>query len=321
MEKPASCEEIRVLQVQVAALNELLEVQEQVVGQQSDRLEEALRQLDLRVQQLNLAEKRLQQYAAELERANEDVKQFAYIVSHDLRAPLVNMKGFAAELRVALGDLNGAWDSALPHLGDQEAQTAIRALKEDIPEALDFINSSATRMDEFISALLKLSRLGRKELKPERLEPRGLIDSVLKSLAHQISAGNVKVTVGPLPEVLADRTGLEQIFGNILSNALNYLEPGRPGEIEIKGASSDGETIFFIRDNGRGIAKEDLDKVFAPFRRAGKQNVKGEGMGMAYVQTVVRRHGGHIRCESKLGVGTTFVVTLPDHHATGDEYG
>lgn len=267
------------------------------------------------------AEKQLKQYAAELERANEDVKQFAYIVSHDLRAPLVNMKGFASELRVALEDLKTVWDSALPHLSEKEAMTATRALQEDIPEALDFINSSSTRMDNFISALLKLSRLGRKELKLERFEPHDLIESILKSLAHQISERNIKVTVGPLPEVLADRTGMEQIFGNILSNAINYLDPGRPGEIVIRGESDEGETILFIRDNGRGIAQEDLDKVFSPFRRAGQQNIKGEGMGMAYVQILVRRHGGHIRCESKPGVGTTFVVTLPNHHQIGDEHG
>lgn len=313
--------EVDLLQIEVAALNELLEVQEKVVGEQSTKLEQALQELDERIRQLNLAEKRMQRYASDLERANEDVKQFAYIVSHDLRSPLINMKGFASELRAALGELNAAWESALPHLSEKEAQAAARALKEDIPEALDFIDSSATRMDDFISALLKLSRLGRKELKPERFEPRGLIESVLKSLAHQISERNVKVTVGPLPEVLADRTGLEQIFGNILSNAVNYLEPGRPGEIEIAGEAGDEETTFFIRDNGRGIAKEDMDKVFAPFRRAGKQNVKGEGMGMAYVQTLVRRHGGHIRCESELGMGTTFVVTLPNHHEIGDEHG
>ncbi|MCL4502997.1 MAG: ATP-binding protein [Deltaproteobacteria bacterium] len=267
------------------------------------------------------AEKTLQRYAAELERANEDVKQFAYIVSHDLRAPLVNMKGFASELRAALGDLNTAWNSALPHLSEKEVQISTRALQEDIPEALDFIDSSASRMDDFISALLKLSRLGRKELCLERFAPRDLIEPVLKSLAHQLSKGHVKVTVGPLPEVLADRTGMEQIFGNILTNAVNYLDPGRPGEIEINGESVDGETIFSIRDNGRGIAKEDLDKVFAPFRRAGKQNVKGEGMGMAYVQTLVRRHGGHVRCESEPGVGTTFVVSLPDHPEIGGGHG
>ena len=120
------------------------------------------------------------------------------------------------------------------------------------------------------------------------------------------------VNVGPLPEVVADRTALEQILGNLLTNAVLYLEPGRPGRIEVGGSRGPDETTFFVRDNGRGIAPEDMPKVFAPFRRAGKQDVKGEGMGLAYVRTLVRRHGGEIRCESQLGVGTTFTFTLPN---------
>jgi len=314
-------DEVCRLRIEIAALNELLEVEEQVVSDQSVKLEQALRELDLRIQQLKLTEKQMQRYAAELERANEDVKQFAYIVSHDLRAPLINLKGFTAELRSALEVLEGPMTSALPQLSEEQRQKATEALQQDIPEALDFIDSSATRMDNFVSAILKLSRIGRRELKFESVNPTEIVESVLKGLAHQIAARDVKVTVGPLPEVIVDRTALEQIMGNILSNAVNYLEPSRAGEIEIIGEKDEIETRFSIRDNGRGIPKEDMDKVFAPFRRAGKQDIKGEGMGMAYVQTMVRRHGGSIRCESELDVGTTFIVTLSNHPEPRGEYG
>lgn len=313
-------DEVCRLRIEIAALNELLEVEEQVVSDQSVKLEQARRELDQRIQQLKLTEKQMQRYAAELERANEDVKQFAYIVSHDLRAPLVNLKGFTAELKSALEVLEGPMTLALPQLSEEQRQKATEALRQDIPEALDFIDSSATRMDNFVSAILKLSRIGRRELKFESVNPTEIVESVLKGLAHQIAAREVKVTVGPLPEVIVDRTALEQIMGNILSNAVNYLEPSRAGEIEVTGEKDEIETRFFIRDNGRGIAKEDMDKVFAPFRRAGKQDIKGEGMGMAYVQTMVRRHGGSIRCESELDVGTTFIVTLSNHPEPRGEY-
>ena len=314
-------DEVRLLRIEIAALNELLEVEEQVVSDQSVKLEQALRELDLRIQQLKLTEKQMQRYAAELERANEDVKQFAYIVSHDLRAPLVNLKGFTAELKSALEVLEGPMTSVLSQLSEEQRQKATEALQQDIPEALDFIDSSATRMDNFVTAILKLSRIGRRELKFESVNPTEIVESVLKGLAHQIAARDVKVTVGPLPEVIVDRTALEQIMGNILSNAVNYLEPSRAGEIEIIGEKDEIETRFSIRDNGRGIPKEDMDKVFAPFRRAGKQDIKGEGMGMAYVQTMVRRHGGSIRCESELDVGTTFIMTLSNHPEPRGEYG
>ena len=266
------------------------------------------------------AEEQLQCYAADLEQSNKEVKQFAYIVSHDMRAPLVNLKGFAAELRADLAVIGSAVSTTLPHLDEKRRPAVITALREDVPEALGFIDSSVTRMDHFIKALLKLSRLGRRELDLEPVDMDALVQATLQTLAHQIEERQVKVTVGCLPGVVADRTSMEQIMGNILTNGVKYLDPGRLGEIEITGERDHDATIFHIRDNGRGIAEEDMDKVFAPFRRAGKQDVPGEGMGLAYAQTLVRRHGGRISCESELGVGTTFTFTLSNHLERGGNH-
>jgi len=127
------------------------------------------------------------------------------------------------------------------------------------------------------------------------------------------------VTAADLPQVTADRTALEQIFGNLLANALLYLVPGRPGRIEVGGTRGKSETTFWVRDNGRGIAAEDADKVFAPFRRAGKQDVPGEGMGLSYVHTMVRQHGGRIWFESMPDMGATFFFTLTN--SLGDQGG
>ena len=252
----------------------------------------------------------LQQYARELEQANDEVKQFAYIISHDLRAPLVNIKGFSAELRYALDEINLVMESVRPHLDNQQQQSVHTALDEDIPEAFNFIESSVQRMDNFINALLKLSRLGRHELKSEQVELRPIVEAVLKDSAHQLEERSAKVTMGTLPSLMADHTVMEQIFGNLLHNAVKYWEPARPLEIDITAEESEHETVIHIRDNGRGIAENDLHKIFAPFRRAGAENVPGEGMGLAYVQTMVRRHGGRITCRSESGMGTTFSFSL-----------
>jgi PAS domain S-box-containing protein len=267
------------------------------------------------------AEEQLQHYATELEQVNEEVKHFAYIVSHDLRAPLINLKGFVAELRSALEVISPAIEMALPHLDEKQRQDVTVALKEDVPEALGFIDSSATHMDRFISSVLTLSRLGRRELHPEPLDMEALVQATLQTLSHQIEERQAKVTVGPLPEVVADRTSMEQIMSNLLDNVVKYLAPDRHGEIEITAERGLDEATFHVRDNGCGIAEEDMDKVFVPFRRAGRQDVPGEGMGLAYVQTLVRRHGGHIWCESELGVGTTFTFTIPHHLTEGDNHG
>jgi signal transduction histidine kinase len=264
-------------------------------------------------------EEKLGRYSADLAQSNEELKHFNYTVSHDLRAPLVNLKGFAAELISSVNVIRPAFEPLLPQVSERQRAEVSTILLEDMPEALSFIDASVTRMDHFINALLKLSRLGRRELNLERVNMNALVRSALEILAHQIKQRQVQVTVGLLPEVMADRTSMEQSMNIILDNAILYLEPDRPGEIEITGERNANEATFRIRDNGRGIAQEDMDKVFAPFRRAGKQDVPGEGMGLAYVQALIRRHGGRIWCESELGVGTTFAFSLSNHLARASD--
>ena len=267
------------------------------------RAEEALRhardELELRVKERTF----------ELEAANEEVRRFAYIVSHDLRAPLVNLKGFSSELRNAAHVLQDILPAVRPHLETSQYTDVARALDQDIPEALNFIETSVTRMDHLIRAILHLSRLGRRELSIELLDMRALVQETVQMLAHQIANRQVQVTVDPLPTVMADRTAMEQIMGNLLTNAVAYLVVGRPGKIAVTGERRPNATVFAVCDNGRGIAAEDIPKVFEPFRRVGRQDVPGEGMGLAYVRMLVRRHGGEIQCHSTLGVGTTFTFT------------
>jgi PAS domain S-box-containing protein len=271
------------------------------------------------ISDIKRAEERLARYANELERANEEIKQFAYIVSHDLRAPLVNLKGFSAELRLAVEEIQSVLGVAQVHLDDVQRRRLRYALEEDVPEALGFIESSVGRMDAFIDAVLRLSRLGRRVLEPEHIDMEGLARRVLDGLAHEIGARDTEVTIGPLPVVVADRTSMEQVLGNLLNNAAKYLATDRPGEIEVWGEREGNVTTFHVRDNGRGIADADMDKVFAPFRRAGPQDQPGEGMGLPYVDTIVRRHGGRIRCESEAGIGTTFSFTIVDQSREGGD--
>jgi signal transduction histidine kinase len=285
------------------------------VQERTAELAKANEALQAEVTERKRAEEQLQHYTAGLEQANEELKRFTYVASHNLRAPLVNLKGFAAELRAALAVIGSAVITALPHLDERRRPAVTMALQKDLPEALGFIDSSVTRMDRLVNALLELSRLNRGELKLEPVDMNALVQATLQTLAHQIEGRQVSVTVGSLPTVVADRTSMEQIMGNLLNNVVIYLDPGRPGEIEVTAERDGDETTFRVRDNGCGIAEEDMDKVFAPFRRAGKQDVPGEGVGLAYVQTLVRRHGGRIWCESELGVGTTFTFTISNHLA------
>ena len=242
---------------------------------------------------------------ADLTAANEEIQRFAYIVSHDLRAPLVNIMGFTSELEQASTRL-------ADYVTRGEAPPEVReAAVEDIPEALRFIRSSSSKMDRLINAILKLSREGRRVLTPERLDMGALFAGIVDSLTHQAISTEAEVVVGAVPSVVGDRLAIEQVFGNIIDNALKYLKPGRPGIVRVTGQPAGAMARFEISDNGRGIAERDFERVFELFRRAGDQTVPGEGIGLAHVRALVRRLGGSIDCRSKLGEGTTFTIMLP----------
>ena len=265
------------------------------------------------------AEEELQRYSEELRKSNDDLRDFAYIVSHDLRAPLVNIKGFSSELNTIMQELDGRMEQVLPLVEEREREAILKLLRHEVPEALDFINSSVMRMNSLIKGILKLSRMGLQKLMPGRVRTGELVSGILKSMAHQLEQGQVTVNVGDLPHITADRTAVEQIFGNLIDNAVRYLDPARTGQLQIEADLLPGEVIFHVRDNGRGIEREDLGKVFEIFRRAGDQDVPGEGLGLAFVKTLVRRTGGRIWCESTPGIGTTFSFTVPSVDGASEE--
>jgi PAS domain S-box-containing protein len=256
-------------------------------------------------------EEKLQRFSAELAETNEELRRFTNIVSHDLRAPLVSLKGFSADLRQCIDTLHKSGEALLANLPEPERAAVAQAFQETIPEDLGFIENSVTRMDHLTGALLRLSRAGHREFRMEELDAGALMEETVGSLAHQIQSCNIALEIGPLPRITSDRAAIEQIFGNLLDNAIKYLDPQRPGRIEVSAEETADADVFHVVDNGRGIAEDDMDKVFAPFRRAGPQDVPGEGMGLAFVKALLHRLGGRIECHSQLGVGTTFSFILP----------
>lgn len=280
----------------------------------------------LRDNNLNL-EAAIDERTADLREANEEIQRFAYIVSHDLRSPLVNIMGFTSELEELRNDIFnriarysrgespapampgpiGETDPGdAPELADEDKQ-----LSQDFSEALGFIKSSIGKMDRLISAILNLTREGRRDFHPVKIDTRELIESIVATVAHQTTEANAKIRIEPLPNIVSDRLAMEQVFSNLIDNALKYLKPGVPGDILIKGRHKLGFAIFEIIDNGRGIDQKDHARIFDLFRRAGVQDRQGQGIGLAHVRALVRRMGGTINVSSELHKGSTFTITLP----------
>jgi signal transduction histidine kinase len=250
---------------------------------------------------------------AELREANEEIQHFAHIVSHDLRSPLVNIMGFTSELEVMRKDLFERLSSLRGRLSDDAE--ADRPLGRDFDESLNFIKNSIARMDGLIKAILKLTREGRRELRPETLDMKRVVQATADGFAYQAQKAGASITIDPLPPCVADRLAVEQIFANLIENALKYLRDDTPGQVRVTGRAKAMQVAYEVQDNGRGIDPKDHERIFEIFRRAGAQDRTGEGIGLTYVRTLVRRLGGSISVRSELGKGSTFTVTLPDRAA------
>lgn len=248
----------------------------------------------------------------ELTRANEEIQRFAYIVSHDLRSPLVNVLGFTAELDQARKTLHGYFVKLFDERPELKDQAAWLAVDEDLPEALDFIRTSTQKMDRLINSILELSRQGRRVLTPEALDMTALAEGVAASLRQRADAAGAKVSVAPLPPLESDRIAIEQILSNLVENALKYLSPARSGEVRVEGKRHGGTIEISVTDNGRGIAPADHQRIFDLFRRAGTQDQPGEGIGLANVRALAYRLGGRIGVDSQLDEGARFTLVLPE---------
>jgi len=257
---------------------------------------------------------------ADLTRANEEIQRFAYIISHDLRAPLVNVMGFTAELDTATHSVRELIDRAEEAAPDIITDEARLAAREDLPEAIGFIRTSTQKMDALINAILKLSREGRRVLAPEPLDMEALVERIGETLQHRLDERDAELVVErPLPEIVSDRLAIDQILSNLIENAAKYLQAGRPGRIVVRGRIDGIRAIFEVEDNGRGIDAKDHARVFDLFRRSGAQDQPGEGIGLAHVRALVYRLGGIIDVTSELGSGATFRISLPQTLMTAQD--
>lgn len=259
-------------------------------------------------------EQRVRERTTELSRANEEIRHFAHVVSHDLRAPLVNVMGFTAEIEAASEDLQRlSVEVGQGGIAGPELAARLTSVADEIPEAVGFIRSSAQKMDGLIGAILRISREGRRALHPTEIDVMEVIEAATNAVRHQlVSAGGTVSVSGSAPEIVSDRLSLDQILGNLLDNAVKYRAGERPLRVDIRIAQDDRDHVTIdVADNGRGIAASDLHRIFDLFARVGAADQRGDGVGLALVRTLAKNLGGDITATSRLGEGTVFHLRLP----------
>lgn len=244
----------------------------------------------------------------QLAEKNTELEQLIFISSHDLRAPLVNIQGFTDELRSSYKNLQQVITNEKD--ASELSKKVNEIVNEEIPEALGFIMTSSSKMDSLINGLLKVSRMGKTEIYPKNLEMNKLIRRIISNFEYSIKDANINVEVEELPPCYADETLIDQVFSNIIDNAIKYLDPKRSGKISISGIDNPDNSIYIISDNGIGIPEKFHSKVFAIFQRVDNE-CRGEGLGLAIVKRIIEKHNGKIWLDSKLGKGTKIYFSLP----------
>jgi PAS domain S-box-containing protein len=269
-------------------------------GEQSTFLETIAHQIAAASQNA-LLHKQAQDHAAELERrviertaqlesANKELEAFAYSVSHDLRAPLRAIDGYT---RILAEDHE-------PFLG-AEGQRLCAVVRDE-----------THRMGQLIDDLLALSRLSRADMQPFPIDMEALAEAVFRQLTTPASRARIDFRVANLPPAVGDPTLVRQVWLNLLSNAIKFSSKQERALVEVGTRQSEGETIYYVRDNGAGFDMQFAGKLFGVFQRLhSEREFEGTGVGLAIVQRAIYRHGGRVWGEGEVGKGATFFFTLP----------
>ncbi len=239
---------------------------------------------------------------------SKELENYLYITSHDLRTPLVNIQGFSQRLNKQLAKV---FDLIKQSLKPAETDEMTKLLEEGIPKTLHFILAGVNKMDSLLNGLLQLSRTGRATMATKLVDMNHLFEKIVEANSFQLSEIGASVKIAKLPGCYGDENLLNQMFSNLISNAVKYREPSRKLTIEISAISGLRKAIYSVKDNGVGIEKKHLDQIWNLFYRIdGTNSESGDGIGLSVVKKIAEKHRGKVKVESEPGVGSVFSIVL-----------
>jgi signal transduction histidine kinase len=284
------------------------ELDEQVQSRTTE-LQRKTEELENEVKAREAVQKAREQLNKILEEKNEELQQVINVTSHDLRSPLVNIHGFSSMLENLVKEVAALSDST--EIPPSVADKLRPLVTKDIPEALNFILRGASKMDRLLQGLLQFNRLGRAPLVVKPLDMDSILSDIAVSMEFQIQKSMASLEVGSLPPCLGDESQINQVFTNLIDNALKYLDPERRGIIRVSGQVENGQALYCVEDNGIGIDPSCFGKIFEMFHRLDPESAEGDGLGLTAVRRMLDRQNGSIWVESKTGEGSVFSVSLP----------
>lgn len=242
-----------------------------------------------------------------LKRKNEELEQILYAASHDLRTPLISIQGFSEELKLACKSLQ---DEAAKG-ASLSSEKLDEIVKEEIGLALNYIINGSRRMEMLLEALLRISRMGRESLQIKPTNMNELLKNVKTNLEFQLNEAEAELEIAKVDDCSVDASQFEQVFTNLISNAIKYREPSRKCHIKVYSEKDEDFTRYFVEDNGIGIPKEHIEKVFHAFYRVDEDLTEGDGVGLAIVNRALDLHNGRAMVESEFGKGSKFIIEMP----------